>query len=552
MLIADSHGFSEVIMRLTPRFVFLWLLLASPLLAQESVVDSIIKEGRENCEVMKHLDHLTNKIGPRLTSSDNLTKAQEWAKEQFEKWGLKNCKLEEWGTFPVGFNRGPWSGKMTAPEEKELVCATMSWTAGTNGPVEGPALACPKNGDELDALGAKIKGAWLVVTGRPPADVLTACDEAGAAGFVRSSGGELIVTGGNHQIRGDVPKRVTVFVRGDQHKAIVAHLDAKKDVKLRFDIKNEFKQGPIKLYNVIAEIPGTGKPDEVVIVGGHIDSWDGATGCTDNGTGTCTTLEAARILAKVGAKPRRTIRFMLWSGEEQGLLGSRAWIKNHKEELAKISAVLVHDGGTNFVSGITATESMVPIFEKIFAPVLKLSEEMPFRIQKVKSLPRGIGSDHDSFLSSGVPGFFWNQSKTKTKGQNYTHEHHTQYDVYSAAVPEFQQHTSIVVAVGALGIANLDKMLPRDAARAPPAPEEAPRRMLGVNCDEEMVITNIVEESAAEAAGLREGDRILKIADKEIADLESLRAAIQAAPKETVVEIMRDGKKVAVHVKFKQ
>jgi hypothetical protein len=542
-------------MKLITRIAVLFAFLASPLLAQESVVDQIVKEGRENCEVMKHLDHLTNKIGPRLTSSDNLTKAQEWAKEQFEKWGLKNCRLEEWGTFPVGFNRGPWSGKMTAPEEKELVCATMSWTAGTDGPVEGPAFTCPKNADEIQALGAKIRGAWLVVTGRPPADVMSDCEKAGAAGFVRSSGGELIVTGGNHGIRWDnLPKRVTVIVRGDQHKAIVAHLDAKTEVKLRFDIKNEFKQGPIKLYNVIAEIPGTDKPDEVVVVGGHIDSWDGATGCTDNGTGTCTTLEAARILAKVGAKPKRTIRFMLWSGEEQGLFGSRGWIKNHKDELAKISAVLVHDGGTNYVSGIAATEAMVPIFEKLFAPVMKLNEDLPFRINKVKSLPMGIGSDHDSFLQNGVPGFFWNQSRTKAKGQNYTHEHHTQYDVYSAAVPEFQQHTSMVVAIGALGVANLDKMLPRDGVgRAAPAPsEEPPRRMLGVNCDDDMVITNIVEESAAEAAGLREGDKILKIGDKDVSDLDSLRAAIKAAAKETVVEITRDGKKVAVHVKFKQ
>ena len=126
------------------------------------------------------------------------------------------------------------------------------------------------------------------------------------------------------------------------------------------------------MYNVIADIPGTEKPDEIVIVGGHIDSWDGATGTTDNGTGVATTLEAARLLMAAGAKPRRTIRFMLWSGEEQGLLGSVAWIKDHAAELDNISAVLVHDGGTNYVSGIQATAAMLPAMKIAFKPVIEM------------------------------------------------------------------------------------------------------------------------------------------------------------------------------------
>ena len=159
---------------------------------------------------------------------------------------------------------------------------------------------------------------------------------------------------------------------------------------------------------MIADIPGSELPDEYVIIGGHIDSWDGATGTTDNGTGVATTLEAARILMKAGVKPRRTIRFMLWSGEEQGLLGSRAYVKAHKELMPKISAVIVHDGGTNYLAGIGGTEAMQSDFEPVFAPIKELDSKYPFEVRKVAGLFGG-GSDHASFLEANVPGFFWRQ-----------------------------------------------------------------------------------------------------------------------------------------------
>jgi len=139
---------------------------------------------------------------------------------------------------------------------------------------------------------------------------------------------------------------------------------------------------------VVAEIPGSDTPDEFVIVGGHLDSWDGATGATDNGTGIATTLEAARILVKAGVKPRRSIRFMLWSGEEQGLLGSRAYVKAHPELLPKVSAVLVHDGGTNYLSSLGGTEAMMSDFQEVFAPVMSLDPKFPFEVKKIAGLGR--------------------------------------------------------------------------------------------------------------------------------------------------------------------
>ncbi|HKS16714.1 MAG TPA: M28 family peptidase, partial [Planctomycetota bacterium] len=307
---------------------FAWLLVSALLVLgarqEGSVADKVIDEGKNRSEVMAHLDHLTNGIGPRLTSSDKLTRACSWARHQFEAWGLQNCRLEQWGTYPVGFNRGPWKGKMTAPEELDLTFITMSWTPGTNGPVEGLAVMGPSTEAELAAVEPLLKGAWVLSPGTSTSKelnekILEAYDKAGIAGLIRRGGQDLLVTGGNGRIAWDkLPKRVNIVLQRPHYDKVKGLIGDGKKVTLLFDIKNEFVKGPIPLYNVLAEIPGTEKPEEMVIVGGHLDSWDGATGTTDNGTGSATTMEAARLLMKAGAKPKRTIRFMLWSGEEQG------------------------------------------------------------------------------------------------------------------------------------------------------------------------------------------------------------------------------------------
>jgi carboxypeptidase Q len=255
-----------------------------------------------------------------------------------------------------------------------------------------------------------------------------------------------------------------------------------------------------------------------------------------------TTLEAARLLTKAGAKPKRTIRFMLWSGEEQGLLGSRAYIKAHPEENGKISAVIVHDGGTNYASGIAATEAMVPVFEKAFAPLMTLDPELKFQIKKVAGLPVGIGSDHDSYLSVGVPGFFWQQAGRA----KYGFGHHTQNDTIALAIPEYQRHTSMVVAIGAYQIANLDELLPRQGLTV----KGTKRRMLGVQLDAEMEIQEVVKDSVAEKAGLKGGDRLLKLNGVQIGDSIMLGQAMQSAPKESKVTVRREGKDVEVAVTF--
>jgi len=538
--------------------------------------ERLIALGKSDSRVMEPLDHLANRIGPRLTGSDGLINACDWARAEFERIGLSNARLEKWGEFPVGFNRGPATGHMLTPEPKELHFATNAWTAGTQGRTVGHVVIAPADERELEALRPKLKGAWVFAAPTPPraragantpapveagtarperganagapdrafrdklAQVYT---EAGVLGTVRSGRGELLLTDGNSRVRFDqLPKRPAITLLAAEYEEIVKRVKAGETVTLAFDIRNWFEQGPIDLHNVIGEIPGSEKPDEVVIVGGHIDSWDGATGATDNGTGCATTIEAARLLIQAGVKPKRTIRFMLWSGEEQGLLGSAAYVKAHQAEMAKVSAVLVHDGGTNYCAGITATPTMLADLQGVFAPVTQLDPELPFQVREVKGLSSG-GSDHASFLAAGVPGFFWSQ-----RGRaNYNHTHHTQFDTYDAAIPEYQVNSSIVIAVGALGIANLPGLLSRENLRAAGG---GGGRRLGVQLGDDMSITEVVEDGLAAKAGLLVGDKIVKIGAVAVGDSDEMRSALREGPAKTTVVVQRQGKEQSFAIEF--
>lgn len=536
-----------------PRFLPALLLLATPAFATDKAdVERLLSAAREESRAMEHLDYLVNRIGPRLTSSDGLTTACEWTRDRFKSFGIDDARLEKWGEFPVGFNRGPASGRMVEPGVKELTFGTNSWTAGTRGLVRGPAILAPENAEELEKVKGKLSGAYVLnvsgargfggAGGEFRKALAAAYEEAKVAGVIRPVRGDLILTDGD--FRADVDKLPTVpsiNLLKDQFDEILAVVKEGKPATLEFDIRNYFKRGPIPLYNVIADIVGTQFPDEYVIVGGHIDSWDGATGTTDNGTGCATTLEAARLLMKSGVKPRRTIRFMLWSGEEQGLLGSRAYVKAHPELMPKISAVLVHDGGTNFLSGIGATKAMKADMDIAMAPVVGLDPSYPFAVREVAGLMGG-GSDHASFLTGGAPGFFWNQAGKAV----YRRTHHTQNDTYDAAVPEYQRHSSLVAALGALGIANLDHILSRENMFAPGG---MARRRSEVQL-EEMKVVEVVEGGVAAKAGLMTGDVITKVGDKAVSSSNEFAAALQGGEPTRKVTVMREGKEVVLTMTF--
>jgi hypothetical protein len=248
------------------------------------------------------------------------------------------------------------------------------------------------------------------------------------------------------------------------------------------------------------------------------------------------------IKNKHGVKPRRTIRFMLWSGEEQGLFGSKAYVKKHPELMPKISVVLVHDGGTNYLSGISGTAAMLADFESVFAPVKDLDSAMPFAIRKVNGFSAQGASDHASFLAAGVPGIFWGQAGKAI----YNHTHHTQFDTYDAAIPDYQKHSSIVLAIGAYGIANLDHLLSRDKlllARG------TARRMLGVQLDN-LTIADLEPDGVAQKAGAKTGDMIVSINGNKITDGTEVRRAIQGGSPKIKMMVMREGKELELSLDF--
>jgi hypothetical protein len=229
-----------------------------------------------------------------------------------------------------------------------------------------------------------------------------------------------------------------------------------------------------RLYNVVADIPGTELPDEYVIVGAHIDSDDAGTGAADNGAGVAAAMEAARILMESGAQPKRTVRFILFSGEEIGKVGSGAYVENHPDLMPRVSVMLNMDQGSDHISGIYATPAMMEDFEKVFAPVKSLDPRMPFAAERVQHLTDIIKdccgsagtSDHGSFFEAGVPAFAWLQkAKSPTR-----YRPHTRYDTYENVNPEYLKHSATAIALSAFGIAELDNMLSRENAIAASRP----------------------------------------------------------------------------------
>lgn len=461
------------------------LLLAALGLAQAdpATVARIIDEGKNRNQVMKHLDYLTRNIGPRLTGSPSLQKACEWTMSKFRQFGLKNVRLEQWGEWPVGFQRGQRQVvRMVLPYPRDFVFTTRSWTAGTNGPVRAKAILQPKTMAEYDKVKSDLKGAWLVVPtpqgfGRnatPPPDqtdeekqVADLVAKAPVAGRIFPSRNELVITSGNQNIKWEeLPKDIRITIRKSDMDRLLYQFERGRQPVLEVDLEQKFVKGPRPLYNVVAEIPGTEKPDEVVIVSGHLDSWDGtgSQGAQDDGTGTMVALEAARILMASGAKPRRTIRFILWTGEEQGLLGSRAYVEKHKDEMAKISCVFVDDGGTNYEGGVTGTKEMEPMLKEALAPAIAAFPDMPMEIRIAPRIPRGGGSDHASFNAVGVPGFFW----FETGRADYGFIHHTQNDRYEFAVPEYLVQASTNTAAASYIVACAPTLMPREMPPSPP------------------------------------------------------------------------------------
>ena len=338
------------------------------------------------------------------------------------------------------------------------------------------------------------------------------------------------MTGGNHEVNvGDLSEDVKIQVlRGELAELVELCDTSEEPVELEFDLDHKFTEGPIPCYNVVATLEGTEFPDEYIFIQAHIDSWDGAEGTCDNGTGTSTTLEAARILTSLGVKPRRSIRFLLYSGEEQGLYGSRKYVESHPELLPKISIVLNHDNGTNFLRGINATAAMKPQFERVFAPVQAINPEFPFTIHDIETIRSGGGSsDHAPYCSAGIPAFHWDQN-----GEGYRYIHHTQNDVFSSAIPEQQRHSVAVISLSAWGFANEDELVDRTDMQAPS------QRKMGVYLDG-LSVRRVLDDTVASRAGWQAGDEIVAVHGEEIGSRRELSPALQRGGPEIPVKVKR-------------
>ncbi len=457
--------------------------LAKPKLDRD--VARIIAAGKNGNRVMDHLNYLSRRIGARLTGSPNALKACEWTASKFREFGCENVRLEEWGEMPVGFGRGPkQSAKIVAPVEKQMVFTTPAWSPGTNGPMRGQAVLEPRTLAEYEQAKGKLEGSWLVMRGRATmrgpqqsqnqtpeqAELQKLISEAKVLGRVYGTADERVHTSGRFVGLdwSNLPKERRIMIRKSDIDWINTYAAIGQNVELEFDIENHFYKGPVKLYNVVAEIKGSEKPDEVVVVCGHLDSWDGpgSMGANDNGTGSCVALEAARILVKSGVKPKRTIRFILWTGEEQGLLGSRAYVQKHKDEWEKISACLNDDGGSNYQGGYVCLQSMAPMLQSAIDYMNAAFPEMPQALQIAQSMPGGGSSDHASFNAVGIPGFF-----TMEKGKaDYGFVWHTQNDRPEFSVPEYLVQSSTNHAVVSFYLAQADTLLPRAPRPAPSSP----------------------------------------------------------------------------------
>jgi Zn-dependent M28 family amino/carboxypeptidase len=228
---------------------------------------------------------------------------------------------------------------------------------------------------------------------------------------------------------------------------------------MEINVQNRWIKGPVTVYNTVGEIKGSEKPDEMVVCGAHLDSWDLGQGAVDNGTGSMVVLETARLIKAMGLQPKRTIRFVLFSGEEQGLYGSRAYVTQHKDEMGKITAVFVNDTGTGRVTGfgLHGNPQVQPVLDKELGVLKELGVEK-YRV------PQMGGTDHASFYASGVPAFWFMQDNA-----DYDLMHHTQSDTFDKAIKEDLVQCATVMVISALNVANLPDMLPRR-----PMPAAAP------------------------------------------------------------------------------
>jgi len=506
--------------------VLLSVVVAFPLAADWPITERVdldalyrIKdEGLQRSKVMETMSYLTDVYGPRLTGSPNIKEAADWAQKTMREWGLSNVHLETW-PFGRGWQNQRFVAMAVSPRVYPLIGFPMAWTSGTNGPITGEAvLATVQSERDFDTWRGRLRGKFVLTTpmrqvaarfdplgrrftdsdltevskqpatgrgrgGQPPGAIVNLQEfqkkraeffaEEGVAALINPStigdGGTFFVQAAQGYSRDPKSPRLApeVVLAIEHYGRIVRTLDKRIPVTLQMDIDNKFYDDDLNGFNVLAEIPGTDKGDEVVMLGAHFDSWHAGSGATDNAAGSAVMMEAMRILKATGVKLRRTVRVGLWGGEEQGLLGSRAYVKAHfgdaetmqlKPEHAKLSAYFNVDNGTGVIRGVylQGNEASAPIFQSWMEPFKNLG----MNTLAIRSVG---GTDHLSYNAVGLPGFQFIQDPVEYDSRT----HHSNQDLYERIQADDMMRNAVIVATFAYNAATRDDRLPRKPLPTP-------------------------------------------------------------------------------------
>ncbi len=543
---------------------------ARPAADPNDPIEKIKNEGMNRSQVMAILSHLTDVVGPRLTNSPQMKRANEWTRDKMQSWGMQNARLEAWGPFGRGWSLKRFSAEVVAPQGFPLIAYPKAWSPGTTG---GPLTAevvylDAKTEEELQKYRGQLRGKIVLTS---PArevkahfeaegtrrdeknllDLANAPDPAAAAAargrrpnvqltpeqraaarfgpvrlkFLHDEGAGLLVDpgrgdGGNlfvsaaavppREVPGgdapapnpnaprppsayskDAPAFAPQIVMASEHyNRLVRMSQAGEKITMAVNLDVQFHDQDLMGYNTVAEIPGSDLKDEVVMLGGHMDSWHGGTGATDNAAGVAVAMEAARIIQTLGLKPRRTIRVGLWSGEEQGLLGSRAYVKQHfgemvtptpqpappgagagqpaaqasptprgqlvtKPDYEKFSGYFNLDNGTGKIRGVylQGNEAVRPLFRQWLTPFREWGAQ-------TLSIANTGGTDHQSFDGIGLPGFQFIQDAIEYD----TRTHHSTQDLYDRIQADDMKQAATIMAAFVYQTAMSDQKLPRKPA----------------------------------------------------------------------------------------
>lgn len=509
------------------------LILGLPIAAQvlEPVdllaVHRIKTEAQQHSKVMEFASLLTDVHGPRLTNSPQMRKAADYAREQFTAMGLADARFESWGTFGRGWENERTAVHVLSPAPWPVMAFPKAWTPGTSGPITGEAVHVRiEDEKDFEAYRGKLKGAFVMVApGRevkplfeapgkryndedlgkltmaeiaPPRDSafrrnmetqrvwrakrMEFFKQEGVAAILDMSPGDR-GDSGSVRVQGpapgegsrdpkDPPVLPQLVLSAEHYGRILRMLDRKLPVKMEIDVRSTFHDGNQDGINILADLPGTDLADEVVMLGAHFDSWHAGTGATDNAGSSAVVMEAMRILRATGLKMRRTVRAALWTGEEQGLLGSRGYVKAHfadretmqvKPEHAKLAAYFNMDNGGGAFRGVylQGNDMVAPIFKAWMEPFASIGMTM-------LSIQDTGGTDHLAFDAVGLPGFQFVQDPLEYDARS----HHTNLDQYERLIQQDLMKNAIVMASFAYQAANRPEKLPRKPL---PAPEPAPR-----------------------------------------------------------------------------